>query len=148
MLISLLAPANAPQPTSHSSSRCCFCAAGVWRRSASMAAWAVWRSLMSASPGRSRYPAGVSVRRWSGRWGRRRESCSRTEQPSPAPLSFKPSWDLPPSSRCSSTSASCREGCLWGEVSRAQGLPVGIRQLVVLSRFILTCSVLAVSICF
>lgn len=99
---------------------CRFCAAGAWRRSASTAAWAVWRSLMSASPGRSRCPAGVTLRRWSSRWGRRRGSCSRTGQPSPAPLSFKPSWDQPPSSRCSSTSASCRDGCPLEEVSRAQ----------------------------
>lgn len=92
--------------------------AGVWRRSVSMAVWAVWRSRMSASPGRSRCLAGVSLRRWSGRWGRRRGSCSRTEQPSPAPLSFRPSWDRPPSSPCSSTSASCSRGSPSEEVRR------------------------------
>lgn len=98
------------------------CAAGVWRRSAFTAAWAAWRSLMSASPGRSRFPAGVSLRRWSGRWGRRRGSCSRTGQPLLAPPSSKPSWDPPPSSRCSSTSASCRDGCPLEEVSWGSGV--------------------------
>lgn len=77
---------------------------------------------MSASPGRSRCPVGVSLRRWSGRWGRRKGSYSRTGQPLPAPLSFKPSWDLPRSSRCSSTSAFCRGGCLLEEVSRGSGV--------------------------
>lgn len=95
---------------------CCCFTAGVWRRSVSMAVWAEWRSLMSASPGRSRCPVGVSLRRWSGRWGRRRGSCSRTEQPSPAPLSFRPFWDQPPSSPCSSTSVSCSKGCPSEEV--------------------------------
>lgn len=99
-------------------------AAGVWRRSVSMAAWAVWRSLMSASPGGSRCLAGVSLRRWSGRWGRRRGSCSHTELPSPAPLSFRPSWDQPPSWACSSTSASCSGGCPLGEVSLWRGSDV------------------------
>lgn len=94
----------------------CCCAAGVWRRSVSTAVWAVWRSLMSASPGRSRFLAGVSLRRWSGRWGRRRGNCLRTEQPSPVPLSFRPSWDQPPSSPCSSTSAYCSRGCPSEEV--------------------------------
>lgn len=95
---------------------CCCCAVGVWRRSVSMAVWAAWRSLMSASPGRSKCLAGASPRKWSGRWGRRRGNCLRTEQPSPAPLSFRPSWDLPPSSPCSSTSASCSRGCPSEEV--------------------------------
>lgn len=98
------------------------CAAGVWRHFASMEAWAEWRSLMSASPGRSRCPAGVSLRRWSGRWGRQRANCLHTEQPSPAHLSFRPSWGRPPSSPCSYTSVSCSRGCPSVEVSRRFGL--------------------------
>lgn len=94
-------------------------AAGVWRRSASMAAWAAWRSPMSASPGRSRCPGGVSRRRWSSRWGRRRGNCLRTERPSPAPPSSRPSWARRPSWPCSSTSASCRRRCPSAEVSGA-----------------------------
>lgn len=101
---------------------CSYLSAGVWRRSVSMAAWDEWRSLMSASPGRSRCRAGVSLRRWSGRWGRRRGNCLHTEQPSPAPLSFRPSWDQPPSSPCSSTSVSCSKECPLDEVRL--GVPV------------------------
>lgn len=89
---------------------------GVWRRSASMAAWAVWRSRMSASPGRSRCPAGVCRKRWSGRWDRRRGNCSLTERPSLGPPWSRPSWARPPSSPCSSTSVSCSRGCPLGEV--------------------------------
>lgn len=93
-------------------------AAGVWRRSASMAAWAAWRSLMSASPGRSRCLGGVSQKRWSSRWGRRRGNCLRTARPSPAPRSSRPSWARRPSWPCSSTSASCRRRCPSAEVSQ------------------------------
>nr|XP_020504443.1 membrane transport protein XK [Labrus bergylta] len=105
-----------------------------------MAAWAAWRSLMSASPGRSRCLAGGSLRRWSGRWGRRRGNCLHTEQPSPAPLSFRPSWDLPPNSPCSSTSASC-----------SRGSPSGRGTLMVISMLsivygALRCNILAIKI--
>lgn len=89
---------------------------GVWRRSASMAAWAAWRSRTPASPGRSRCPERVSLRRWSGRWGRRRASSSRTVQLLLAPPSFRRSWGRPPSSPYSSTSALSRGACPSEEV--------------------------------
>ncbi|KAK6309693.1 hypothetical protein J4Q44_G00195740 [Coregonus suidteri] len=66
---------------------------------------------MSASRGSVRCPGGASLRRWRDRLGRQRASCSPTVPPSPAPLSSRPSWALPPSSPCSSTSVSCSRGC-------------------------------------